>query len=275
MSRHNIISPEFLERLRNLEFVSPKKINCEDYKLTKFMSKIKESDETLEQNTIKRIMKYTQALEFIWREISLILSRIDKLGTRINLQIKLENVALDRSLTKTELEELDKLYNQNVVSYLALDMKMLFVWIESILYNLARLIATIVKKEGLRDKSFSKFMGTLDKLKDGHFESLHDLILKHTTWFEDLKNLRDDYSVHWAAGVSALMVSGRNSYVTLTTTKGAGDKETKEQQTKMKILKGTQAKDINMKLVDQILIDLKEMIRQMDNFFCENYSNLL
>lgn len=262
--------PEISRRIQSHRFPSLQKIDWrKERHLDDFIEKLSKSVNELKFNEarLQELFLDDQDLRSIFIDISLVVSRINEDGLRLDRRQELFDIALSRKWTSIEKKEINDL--DFVVSYLLLDVRSLIVFLLIFMDKLARFLALLIKKgeSKLRSKSFYYFQRDLAKLKGKEIEEFSQLIKENSKWFAKLKELRDDFVEHHPAAGGAISFENGEANIALTTRK----KTNKEPKF---IIMGSQAKKLPIREVDEILLKFKELLRSLSDYLCSNFETL-
>jgi hypothetical protein len=214
---------------------------------------------------VRSIQVEGDGLSALFMYLAMIAERINEDGAKFNLIEEIyQHVNSNKKLTDSEIEELDK--GPFYVSLFCLDMSSLIIFLRIFMDKLARFLGLLMAMRGIKTKSFAVFKGSLKELKGKEIEAFVRVIEENTTWFDELKDLRDDYVVHHPGSATALLLADGKAYVTLTTSK-----RTKEPK---HVLMNSEAKDIPIEEIDSLLSNLKKLLSNLSAFLAENLEKL-
>jgi len=238
-------------------------INLEknDYALLNFNKKIFVS-KYREVYTNKSVPFYLD-LSRCFSEIRMIILRLNNDIMYINRLFEIY-LSLDRELTDEETEEylsLDKYIN-----FFNIDIESLFIWITMFMDKLAKFLHSLIHASGRMpsNKGFNRFLNDLikykkeGKIKEKEIGNMIRILNSYITWWNDIKDIRDDYIIHhqrqFLTGVAkgGEIVSG--SFGTF--------------KEKGKTI------SISNEYIDAQLLILKSLLKDLNEFLCENIEAL-
>lgn len=233
-----------------------------EYNLGKSIWEKLESNETyVEVSLRKKLRLKCLDLHCVFLDLALIVSRINEDGSIVNRQEELFKIAHDRMWTDEEEKEYESL--QFSINYLLLDVKTLLVNIVIFMDVLAQFLSLCIRSEKQpKSKSFSSFERDLKKYEGREIEELKKMIGENTDWFDDVKDLRDDFIIHHPAARHTLEFRDGVAYIPLTTTKKGHDQR--------HIVLDAIARSISIEKIDSILSQLKELLKKLNEYFYKN-----
>ena len=240
-----------------------------EYNLGKSLHEKMESNEiNIEVSLGKKLWLKCLDLQGVFLDLGLIVSRINEDGSIINRRQEFLEIAHDRMWTNDEAKEYESL--EYAISYLLLDVKTLLINIMIFMDVLARFLSLCIRsKKQPNSRSFSKFKKDLENYKGRETEELKEMIYEKTSWFDEVKDLRDDFIVHHPAARHVLEFRGGEAYVPFTTTTRGYN-----EQKKSKIVMGAIAKSISVKKIDDIISQLKEFLGDLNEYLSQRINML-
>lgn len=156
-----------------------------------------------------------------------------------------------------------------VINFFLLDIRSLLIFIVMLMDKLARLLSLIInkKEKPLKSRDFYHFKRDLAKLRGEEMEKFGQLIDDNTEWFEKVKDWRDDFVVHHPGASGAMIFGNGKAYAALTTRK------TISREPKY-IIMDSQATDIPIEELDRILLQLKKLLKVLDEYLCSHINIL-
>ena len=266
MSEKNEI-PDVLKRVPRVRIPPLQEIDWENqFYLMEFKRKLESEKTNIEEHRRERLWLRCTDLSYIFIDIALIVLRINEDCSKVNRHEELFDKALKREpWTNEEEKEIASL--RYAVNYFNLDVRTLLVNLVVFMDSMARFLSwTIKSKKQVKSKSFVEFRKDIVKYKGKEVQKIRQLLDEKTHWFNEIKNLRDDFIIHHAAARSGLEILDGETHVPLTTSKGGYPKQ--------HITLGAVTKNIPMKEIDAVLSDLKNMLKNLNNFLCERINQL-
>ena len=262
--------PEILKHMPPVRFIPLREINWrKEYYLSRFVDEILKSSNTtrIGKWRVEKLWLYNKDLRHIFSDIALIVSRINRDGSRFNRREEIFHISHSRKLTVSESEELENL--NLIVDYFLLDVRSLLIFIMIFMDKLARFLSQIITKNGdqMKHRSFRSFKNELMKLKGGEIQKFAQLIANNTGWFKDVKDWRDDFVVHDPGAGGAIVFKDGKAYAALTRREGR-DREPKY------LIMDSRAEDIPTDGIDEILHQLKELLKIFDEYLCSHINIL-
>lgn len=264
------VFPEILKRMSPVRFVPLPEINLrKEYYLSRFVEKLlRSSTKTqIREWRVKKMRLYNKDLRHLFHDIALIVSRINRDGSRFNRREELFDIAHNRSWTDSEEEEMENL--DLIVDFFLLDVRSLLIFINVFMDKLARFLALFITKNGeqISQRSFYSFQDVLAKLEGDEIRNFSQLVNDYTRWFKDVKKWRDQFVIHDPGAGGAIVFKDGRAYAALTRREG-GEGEPKY------IIMDSRAEDIPVDRIDEILYQLKEFLKVLDEYLCSHINTL-
>ena len=238
-----------------------------EYNLGKsFLKELESSKTNIEASLDKELWLRACDLHCAFIDIALIISRINEDGTKVNRREELHEIAHGRMWTDEEEKEFESF--SYAINYLVLDVKTLIININIFMDVLAKFLVLFIKKsEKLPEsKNFPRFKKHLKNYKGREIDELKKIIYENTEWFDDIKDLRDDFVIHHPAGRHALEFFDGIAHIPLTTTK--------KEYNRGHIIDGAIAKSISLEKIDSTLSQLKELLKELNKYLYEKINTL-
>jgi hypothetical protein len=249
--------PEIIKRIPSARITPLEEINWrKEYYIMNFFKELRKSSRVkISKSRLKSLYLYNADLRSIFVDMALIVSRINVDGSCINRMEELYDFANYRKWTDSEAEEIEEL--QPAVDFFNLDVKSLLIFILIFMDKLAGFLSLLIdkKEKKLRAGSFFHFKKDLMKLRG--VQDIKQIITENTKWFKEVKDLRDDFVEHHPGAGGAVTFKNGKAYATITTRKNV-DRELKY------IVMDSQAKDISIEELDEILSQLKKLLKTLD-----------
>jgi len=219
-------------------------------------------------------LKLSGDLSGIFYELRCIVLRINedirKLNKQDDLFKKLTRIdehgeLLNNELTEEERDVIaEKFIDLNIyINYYVLDIKSLYVWIMIFMDKLPKYLKLFInrKRQKISTYSFRRFVNSLQNQKGREIEQLTLILNAHRSWFEEIKDIRDDYTIHNPRiTIPGITSSGSRDYISglLGTTR----------QDKSSNL------PISNEIIDVHLSLLKKILRDLNGFLNDNIQNM-
>lgn len=242
--------PKFKQRAKLITNIENK-----DYSLIDFNKKI------LDSNYGKTYWEKSHLLDLDLRhcffDLRLVILRINENIEKMNREFELIDTSIERKLINKEAEEF---INLSIYSdYMLLDVKSLFIWINIFLDKMSKyLTSLILPSEKMPSNSgFHDFLRDIKKkFKGNEIDKLTKILTDYEMWYENIKNIRDDYVIHHSKFYFRDVGRSEESiYVPL----GTG---------KIKRI------SISNEYIDAQLLLFKNLLRDLNVFLCENIESL-
>jgi len=237
-----------------------------EYNLGKsFREKLESGKINIEVSLGKKLWLKSFDLHCVFLDLALIVSRINEDGAKVNRREELFEIAHDRMWTDEEEKEYKSL--GYTVNYLMLDVKTLLINIMIFMDILTQFLSLCIKsKKQPRSSSFARFKKDLKNYRGRGIDELKEMIYENTDWFDEVKDLRDDFIVHHPAARHTLEFHDGIAHIPLTTTKKGYDQR--------HIVLGAIAKSISIEKIDSTLSQLKELLKELNEYLCERINTL-
>jgi hypothetical protein len=230
-----------------------------------FREKLESSKTNIEVSLGKKLWLKSCDLHCVFLDLALIISRINEDGTKVNRREELLEITHDRMWTEEEEKEYESF--GYAVNCLLLDVKTLLINIMIFMDVLTQFLNLCIKsKKQPRSSSFARFKKDLKNYRGREIEELKEMIYENTGWFDEIKDLRDDFIVHHPAARHTLEFLDGVAHIPLTTTKKGYNQR--------HIILGAIAKSISIEKIDSTLSQLKELLREMNEYLCERINTL-
>lgn len=239
----------------------------EEHYLLEFLHKLRSEKTRMNPNRLKKLHDRCFDVHFILHDISLVAMRINEDCKQVNRREELFDLVTkqNRVLTTNEEDELENL--RYAVDYLNLDVRTLLVNVVVFMDTLAKFLNWTIKTERqLRNRNFVDFRKDLNKYDGKEILKIRQLLIGKSQWFGQVKELRDAFIIHHAAARSGLEIHGEETHIPLTTSKGGFPRN--------HILFDAVAKTIKMKKLDDILSDVKDLLKELNAFLCKQIDQL-
>lgn len=252
-----------LSWLRNMPTCRIAPLQKIDWRKEFYLKEVLDKLESL-QNA-RSIQVEGDGLSTLFMYLAMIAERTNEDGAKFNLVEEIyQHVNSNKKLTDSEIKELDK--GPFYVSLFCLDISSLIIFVRIFMDKLARFLRLLIAMEGVKTNSFTSFKRSLKELKGKEIEAFVRVIEENTIWFDELKDLRDNYVVHYPGSATALFFADSKAYVTLTTSK-----RTKEPKS---ILMNSEARNISIQEIDHFLTNLKMLLFNLNDFLTKNLDML-
>ena len=239
-----------------------KEIDCRaTYNLGKSFRNILESQKTsIEASLGKKLWLKSSDLHSVFLDLALIISRINEDGTKVNRREELFEIIHDRHWTDEEEREYENLGFG--VNCLLFDVKSLLINITIYMDVLAKFLSLCIKSNRQpRNRSFERFRKDLKNYRGPEIEVLKRIVNEYATWYDEIKNLRDDFIIHHPAGRHALEFFDGIAHIPLTTTK--------KEYNHGHIIDGAIAKSLSIEKIDSTLSQLKILLTELNKYLTE------
>lgn len=223
--------------------------------LLEFTRKLESGEIALDEPRRARLWDCGLNLSHNFVDIALIVSRIDEDRVKVNRIIELFEIARtreDRMWTDEEANEYETL--THAVNFFTLDVRTLLIYVVVFMDTLAKFLSwTIKATRQPSSRSFAAFRKDILNYRGDEVQRLSHLLNEGTVWFKDVIDLRDDFIIHHPAAMAGLGFANGRASVHLRTSKGD---------------QWQVVKRIPVKRIDGYLSQLKDLLRNLNEFLC-------
>ena len=143
--------------------------------------------------------------------------------------------------------------------FFVLDIKLFFIWLVVIMDKLAKLLSTLYNSHEIKNKSFNTFSKNINKIKKENMNDFELLINSYQSWFDEIRDIRDNYTIHHSRGMN-LVVRSNTGYIATTLGKIIDNK--------------AEYTSISNDKLDNHIIMLYSMLRSLDSYLCDNLNKI-